>query len=172
LRRERPADGVGRAFAVDADERLAALVVLDDGHGVVLEHVQALADRLLGVVVALDQLAATVVADARVVGLVVLDVIVRATLRADPATGQAVDQFLLRGVEVKHDVEVGDLREVLGLREVAGVAVQHVAVGLPKGGLDDFVDDLVGHEFARFHVRAGRVVLGVEMPDIHVFVRA
>jgi len=61
--------------------------------------------------------------------------------------------------------------EFLGLGDVARVAIQHEAVGARQRLLDHRVDDDVGHEVAGVHVPRGRVVLEVELADVHVLVR-
>jgi len=134
-------------LAVDLDEVAPVTEVIDHGFGVLVEHFESLAGGLLGVVVALDQLAAAlVVTDARLLGRLEVDVKVRAAVVADTATGESVDEHFLVDVVEDHGVEIRDLREVLRLVEVARVAVEHEPVGVRQRGLDDLVDDRVRDE--------------------------
>src|SRR5829696_2671898 len=90
---------LGRAArAVEAVEDVVLVVVVDERRGLVPVHLQALADRLLPVVLALAQRLAVDVADLVVLRRVVLDV-VRVAVRAHAPAGQAPDDVVLGHVD-------------------------------------------------------------------------
>ena len=111
----------------------------------------------------LDKFAAALVADALLFGLVELHVEVPATLRTDPAAGEPADEFLPVDIEEDDQIQLGDVLEVLRLREVSRVAVEDESAGVLEGGLDDFVDEGVGDQFAGFDVLPRRAVFGLHV---------
>src|ERR671933_901246 len=163
-RRDRRPDVVvhlgGRARAVEAAQEIALVVVLDEWRGLLLVDLEALADRLLAVVVALLERLAVDIADALALGRVELDV-VDVAVRALPAAGQAAHDLVGRHLDEQRGgqaaPELGHLLlQRLGLGDVAGEAVEQeavLAVAVGEAAEDHPDDDLVGHEVAALHVR-------------------
>src|SRR3569832_138675 len=117
-------DGLGRAVGVDLLQQLLALVVGDERLRLVLEDHHALLGGRLGIVGALDDLAAALVALAfgrRRLGQHVVD---RRAALADAARGQALDRLGDRQRERHHEADGGagglqDLVEALRLLDGA-----------------------------------------------------
>ena len=81
---DRVEHGVGRRLAVDLGQHARLAVVVDHGSGVLLVDTQPFACGLLGIVLPLDQLPAALVADARFLGRLELDVEVLAARLTHP----------------------------------------------------------------------------------------
>src|SRR5919206_1544913 len=141
-RRDRRSDVVvhlgGRARPVEAAQEVALVVVLDERGGLLLVDLEALADRLLAIVLALLERLAVDVADALALRRVELDV-VHVAVRAHPAAGEPAHDLVGRHLDEQRGrqaaAELGHLLlERLGLRHVAREAVEQepvlaVAVG-------------------------------------------
>ncbi len=94
---------------------------------------QALADRLLLIVLPLDQARAVLVADALVLGRVELQVVDVAALRAHPAATQAAHHLVVGDLDQEHRQQSPFQRgeripQRVGLLLVAGEAVQQEPV--------------------------------------------
>ncbi len=152
---------VGGAGAVDLGQLTPALVPLDQRRRLALVELEPAPDGLLGVVLALDHLAAADVAGPgdhgrrrrRVVGPAV---------HADPPRGQPLQDEVGGDLEVDHQVEpVGleDLGQALGLGDRPRAAVEHEppgpGVGLGDAAADHLHDQVVGEELALVHQLAG-----------------
>src|SRR4051794_32418912 len=87
------------ARAVDPPHQPPLVVVLDERLGLVVVDLEAVANDLGLVVVALDQPRAVLVADIVVLGRIELDVVVVAALDAHPAAGQAPLDLLVGHVD-------------------------------------------------------------------------
>ena len=103
-----PPDLFGRCIAVDPDEITRLVVVFDHRRGLGLVLLEAGFDRFGGVVLAAMEVAATAVANAGLFGGVLVDVVVRSTVRADAPPGQPVHEFLVAHLQIQDDVEIGD----------------------------------------------------------------
>ena len=89
---------------VDDTSRPRSSYHVDQRRGLLLVEVEPPADGLLGVVVALDDLAAAVVAGPVVLGGVV-DRVVGAAVDAHPAAGEALEHDVRGHLEVDDEVE-------------------------------------------------------------------
>jgi hypothetical protein len=155
-----PPAGAWRATAVEAAEVAAALVVVDQRRGLLVVDLEPLLDGLRLVVVALNEPRAVLVADALVLGGVVVDVVDVLVLDAYAAARDALDDLVVGGVDQEDGRQaaataVEGVLEDVGLLGVAREAVQQEAVlglGLVDALHDHVADDLVGHEVALGHV--------------------
>src|SRR3954451_1446259 len=154
---------LGRAAgAVEAVQDVVVVVVLDERLRLVAVHLQALADGLLAIVLALGQRLAVQVAHAVLLRRVVLDV-VRVAVGADAPDGQPPHDVVLGHVDEERGGEAAvDLLqrgvERLGLLVRAWEAVEEEAVlgvGLGEPVEDHADDDLVGDQVAAVHVLLG-----------------
>ena len=114
-------------------------------------------DGLLGVVVALHDLATAGVADPRLRRRHV-DVVHALAVDAHPASGDPVEHDLERHLEAHHDVEgpaVEDHLELLGLRLRARETVEHEPLTERAVGRDRLLhdpdDDVVGNQLTGIH---------------------
>src|SRR3954462_5415259 len=154
---------LGRAArAVEAMQEIVVVVVLDERLRLLAVDDQALADRLLAVVLPLAQRLLVDIADVVVLRRVVLDVI-GVAVRAHAPAGEALDDVVLghvdeqRGGQTPVDL-LQRLVERLGLRGRAREAVEEEAVGgvlLGEAVEDDADDHVVGDEVAAIHVLLG-----------------
>ena len=114
----------GRQCGLDHLRRLAGIhfaesrlrfIIRDERVRQVLEHHQALGGRGLGIVLALDHLAGTLVADALRFSEGADDVVDLAAADAGAARGHAADRLFLRQSKKNHEVDEGaDALEHLG----------------------------------------------------------
>ncbi len=113
---------VGGADAVDHVEDALALVVVGERRGLEVVEVEATRDRLLGVVVALDHLAAAEVARPALLRRH-RDGVVGAAVEAHPTARKPCEHDVARDLEIDHDVErslLDHLVERLRLRRACG----------------------------------------------------
>ena len=153
---------VGRAGAVDLDQEAPLLVPVEQGRRLLLVEVEPALDRLFGVVLPLDHLAAADVAgpvDQRRGGRRV----VGAAVHAHPARGQALHDQISRHLQVDDQVEavrLDDLLERLRLHGGARASVEHEAaprrVPLGEPAPHHLHDHFVGDELALLHERGAR----------------
>jgi hypothetical protein len=135
-------------------------VVRDERLGLLVVDAEAFPDRLLLVVVALDEVLARGVVLARHLRRVVLDVVGAPRGQVDAAAGHAVDDHGVVDVDLDHvlDAHARGLHR-LGLRDRARKAVEEKPAGA-IGGEDALLhqpgDDVVGDEVAAVHHRLGR----------------
>ena len=151
--------------AIHADQLALGGVVGDELDGFAEEKVEAVRDLVKGVVGALLQRAAVVIADAGHAGGMRLDVPDVAVGLADVAPIEALHELLARNLQIDDGVQVAAVlakrliqRACLG--DGAGKAIQNDALGIAEI-LQAFEDqrhhDLVGHEVATVVVGLGRL---------------
>src|SRR6185503_16321676 len=152
-------DSVDFAGRRDRHEQAALRVVLDEGCGLTLEHLEAVANRVFVVVFALQQLAAGFLARVELRRRREVDVQHRAGLRARAPARQALHENLEVDVH-QHDVVELELEraeqhvEAVGLARVARESVEDEAalrVGRCDTTLDHAEHDLVRDELAGVH---------------------
>src|SRR3954465_13261413 len=143
-----------RPAAVEAAEHAALLVVVNQRLGLRVVDLEPLLDRLRLVVVALDQPRAVLVTDALVLRRVEVDVVDVAVLDAYAASGDPLDDLVVRGIDQKHRGQrappsLERVLEDVGLLGVAREAVEQEAVlglRLVDPLHDDLADEVVGNE--------------------------
>ena len=143
---------------VDRHQQATLPVPVDEGGGGGLVDLEAAANGIFGVVVALHQLPPTGIAGTGHLRRVVDDVVGGAALGAHPPARHALQDLLGAGLEVHHHVDAprgGHLRQRLGLGHGAREAVQDETGGgsWPEQVLPDHAHDhVVGDELAPVHV--------------------
>src|SRR3954453_15305503 len=160
------------ARPVEAVQEVVVVVVVDERRRLLAIDLEALADRLPAVVLALLERLAVDVAHVVVLRRVVLDV-VGVAVRAHAPAGEPPDDVVLGHVDEQRGGETPvDLLQRLvqrpGLRVRAREPVEEEAVGrvLLGEAVEDHADDhLVGHEVAAVHVLLG--LLAQVRPVLH-----
>src|SRR5690606_29746685 len=155
------ADGVDGANTVDTrtgDRRTRLLQVAvksDEGFRLFVIDLQALADGVLPVVIALYQGLATEVIATLVARRIVIHVVDTARSGMHPAPTQALDDLVVRDMDL-HDVvdRNAGVDQGLSLRNGAGKAVEQEALRAVRACdavLHQGDDDVIGHQAAAFH---------------------
>src|SRR5215467_3515077 len=125
-------DLVHRPGGVQAEQGALIGIKGDQRGGLLLVHLQPVPDRLLAVIIALEQLAATVVADPGHRRWIEADVPDPAAAAAGTSAGQPPHYLVVVDHELEHHVQLGvpgeqHLLERLGLRHVPREAVEQEA---------------------------------------------
>src|ERR1700728_1747440 len=164
-RAQRPVgDLLHRTGGVDAEQNALVRVERDQRLGLLLVHIQPVPDRLLTVVVALEQLAAAVITVLAARRRIEQDVPHVAAPPAGPPPGEPPDHLVVVHHELHHQVQPGvplgqHLLQRLGLGHVPREPVEQetglrVVLLQPVGDHRD--RDLVGHQVPAVHVGLGR----------------
>ena len=151
----------GAAPAVEATQQPGLLVVVDQRRGLARVDLKARADRLLVVVVALDQARAVLVADALALGRVEVDVVDVPALGAHAAPAEAAHDLLVGHLDQQRRGQPAlavsasaspSASACCSLRGKPSSRKPSRASPLADARADHADDHLVGHELAGVHV--------------------
>jgi hypothetical protein len=152
---------LGAVGAIQEQELLLVAIIVEQLNGLAEEDIQPVRDLLWGVVGALVELAAIVVADARLGGRASLGVPDMPLCAAEVAMGEAVEQHLARNIQVDDAINPLAQRaepeiQLARLRDVARETIQdddRVVAQRVQTREDHANDNIIRHQVAAVIVR-------------------